>query len=88
MIILTQSQRDFLLELKTPYVSLLRSRMADFNPIEILPDNNGAPRYILPEAVRIDARFSEIMAPLEESGFFDQVEIRAVLPEEFIQYSE
>lgn len=68
MIILTEQQKDFLIEFKIPYQDLLSKRNVDFVPIQIKPFPDGTNRYILPENLLTDDNFSEIRQALQDGG--------------------
>jgi hypothetical protein len=80
MIVLTQQQRDFLMDFKKPFQSILDDRHIDFLPIPI--KNN---LYILPENLLNDEGFKEVKDALGDH--LKNMVTRDVLADEFINYT-
>jgi hypothetical protein len=79
MLVFTRQQRDFFLEFKKGFQSILYSREVDLVPIEIKND-----LWILGEEVLGDKRYSELKQELIDGGHLQKVEIREVTSDEFI----
>lgn len=81
MIVLTEAHKDFLLDFKSKYIDLLKSRNVDIVPIPI--KNN---LWILPEELFNDRNYIELKNELIKGGHLQKVTIREVLPEEFTEW--
>ena len=81
MIVLTSDQKDFFVDFKIAYQTILNDRGVDINPIEI--KNN---LWMLPEDVLTDERYVEMRLELEKRGAFSEIVLRNVSDSEIIEY--